>query len=66
MKTPRDLPVLASGRVEGEPWLGLRMRLTLSSVDGQSIVEKELRLPSSFMPDCAVVTLRDLEGNILD
>jgi hypothetical protein len=65
MNTPFDLPAPASWRVEGDSWLGLRMTLTLSSVDGQSLVEKDLRLPSSFIPASAVVTLRDLEGNIL-
>ena len=65
MNAPPELPAPASGRVEAESWLGLRMTLTLSSVDGQPIVEKDLRLPSSFIPNCAVVTLRDLEGNIV-
>jgi hypothetical protein len=65
MNAAPDLPAPTSGRVEGESWPGLRMTLRLSSVDGQLLVEKDLRLPSSFMPNCAVVTLRDLEGNIL-
>jgi hypothetical protein len=65
MKTPFELPMPASCRVEGDSWLGLRMPWTLSSVDGQSVVEKDLRLLSSFMPDSAVVTLLDLEGNIV-
>jgi hypothetical protein len=65
MNATPDLLAPTSGRVEGESWLGLRMTLTLSSVDGQSVVEKDLRLPSSFIPNCAVVTLRDLEGNML-
>jgi hypothetical protein len=41
------------------------MTFALSSVDDQLLVKKDLRLPSSFIPASAVVTLRDLEGNIL-
>jgi hypothetical protein len=45
MNKPFDLPPPASWRVEGDSWLELRMTLTLSSVDGQPVVEKDLRLP---------------------
>jgi hypothetical protein len=65
MNTPLDLSAPASCRVEEECWLGLRMTFALSSVDDQLLVKKNLRLPSSFTPASAVMTLRDLEGNIL-
>src|SRR6185312_11391786 len=42
---------------------GAKLTLTLSSEDGEWVAENVLHLPSSFVPDYAVVMLQGLDDN---